>query len=549
MLPNPHRKLPARISPALLLSFWLAVSAGMAQEVSWARRGPECNLRGSTETLSCGGMGTYTFGSTRELIGGPEGCETLASAEDDPLLVVDSERDASDADRDACLDCDAEGRIFHKKVAAIDWGQGNHGEWVRKSFVMMGAPAPKFYYLDDPGLTTTQALPGATDLHVLEQLCRVVEAEVPHKLLNLSFGRLLETEPCSGGDSIRCEIHRVLEYLRSDLGVLVLAAAGNHDELLFPASDPSTLAVGGLDLNLHWPTGTVEPSAETPSGYDALLPGAGLIIPIQASWGQTYWSLPAGSSFANSVLTAWLSKWDDAHPGSIDQLIADDPLLVSMSIGPDGFYLTADGVPYLNSRFDEIDDLFYRAVGLDPETVNATGGIPYDYPLEMTAEPLDLTLPTSRPRVTHDTNQPTPGSGPCIPCRLRRRSLRSVSGNPVVEVKVYTRPAVAGISVLDVYLAAGEEIYGLDADETDNGYERLIAALDFGSKTSVPVFEIPEELLDGRPLSLIVAYTRDADQIDFWDAVPLLQHLDERRPIFSSGFENQLTFWADPSEG
>ena len=518
-------------------------------QVPWERVEPGCATR-AAEQLACGALGTYSFGSSRASSPRGAACDPLASGNDVPL-ALDRDRDSPDGIRGQqsvreTAATRATRGIWTElgAVATVDWDQGTHGAWV---WVVLDSATnyrvfPDFYFLDHPTVPSIQAVPGASDFHVLEQLCRLIATDPVPPVLNLSFGRMLDEAPCASGDSIPCEISRALAHLRNDRGVTVLAAAGNHGELLFPASDGSTFAVGSLDLETFWPSGNTTPSSNTPSGYDALMPGHGLVRvnhPDLDGSSVRNALVPPGSSFATAFLSGWLWIWEDASPGALARLRADDPALLSIAVGPDGFYLAADGVPYLDSRFDSTDTVLRIAVGLEPEAFEdeVYSG---SYQFALSASPLSLVLPSGRPHLTLDTNLPTPGSEPCVPCRLRRRGGRAPAGTIPVVIEVGTRSPADGGTIEEVYLQLGDDLYGLEGA----GYASFVAGIEVGDDVTLDL-DLPETLLDGRPVSLVVVFARDVDQEEFWDAIPLALHLDTRELLFGSTFEGGLVWWSN----
>ncbi len=538
---------------AVLASFALPVGAQVdgflslfegprAAAVSWERSPPGCSGR-SVEQLACGALGTYTFGAERAALGDlrAPGCAPLAAGVSVPL-VLDRDRDSPEAPGGrACSGCRNTLWSHYDDIATLDWDEGSHAVWI---WTVMDAVTdykvlPYYFFLDHPTLQVTQSMPGVSDFHVLEQLCQVAELEAAPPLMNLSFGRLLDAEPCVAGDSITCEVSRVLAHLHNDRGMLILAAAGNHGELLFPASDPSTIAVGNLDLRRFWPTGNVAPEDATPAGYDALFPGHGLIRETLEEFeeeGVVNLVIPPGSSFATAFLSGWLFEWENAHPGALATLRADDPDLISIALGPGDFFLAADGVPYMDSNFEHIDRVLRVAIGLDRAPFDAET---YDggYALAL-SEPLAITLPPARPQLTLASNQPTPGSEPCVPCRMRRRASRASGGILEMVLEVGTRAPAAGGVLEDVYLQLGDELYGLLGEN----YGAFVAGMQSGDDTTLDL-DVPAELLDGRPAALVAVFERTSDEELFWDSIPLTVHLDQRDALFASNFEGGLVFW------
>ena len=149
-----------------------------------------------------------------------------------------------------------------------------------------------------------------TDFHVLGALCRVVDAVHDGRMpvpaaVNMSFGRVRastdDSESCASG-GVDCEVRRVLGALRTE-GVSLVAAAGNHDELLFPASAPETIAVGRLDY-LHSDGDSLW---DSPTAADALVPGSHLCL-------SSAFAAPGGSSYSAALMTGLLAELLESHP-------------------------------------------------------------------------------------------------------------------------------------------------------------------------------------------------------------------------------------------
>jgi len=199
-------------------------------------------------------------------------------------------------------------------AASIDW-QSSHGASVSAVIQSLAGPdiSVLSFYLDDPALQ-----PLGTDIgdqHLLATLCAVVEkveAEGNENLLTLglSLGRASEpTDPDDGEQcfaNLGCEIRSVLQHLRA-LGVTIAAAAGNYQQLLFPALLEETLAVGQFDVSGYLLTGIEDKTWESPPELDVLVPGHGLCIGNSTA--------PSGSSLSTAFIVGGLAQLMDRIPG------------------------------------------------------------------------------------------------------------------------------------------------------------------------------------------------------------------------------------------
>jgi len=177
-----------------------------------------------------------------------------------------------------------------------------------------------FFPLDED--LTHLGVAGASDVHVLFQLCDVLEyiQEYPDNKplsVNMSFGRLANDDlgPCDPNQSpaLSCQIRAALDILSGE-GVALAASSGNHGEVMFPADYDKVISAGRLDLHRYDGSnhpGVWQNSPET----SAFFPGDGMQL---EDVDKPPLFLPSGSSFSAAAFTAGLVSALES-----DQLIGD----------------------------------------------------------------------------------------------------------------------------------------------------------------------------------------------------------------------------------
>lgn len=341
-------------------------------------------------------------------------------------------------------------------VAVVDWDDW-HGWSVGQTILQAagGFARVALFPLNDPYLTTEFG-DRITDVHVLRQLCRIAEvvedpAVIPPVAVNLSFGRLARPwDSVDGecdGSTLPCQIVRVLEHLTTPAGPgsgsddesgdemaggespeatrrggagipLVVGAAGNHRELLFPASSRPVVATGNLDLPVFQGLGRPLPAWETPLGVQALFPGYGVCLQYEVGRGQwAAWPVPPGSSYATAMMTGWVTP--SLVTGQLDPSTARFWGPMAHCRGRRcSLVATADGRPLPRANgaaqrmmMDALDER--ESCGQAP-----SGGVEATRAL---GDPLPLSaLPRlSFPAVSPDLQRPAPEPLSCIPCGER----------------------------------------------------------------------------------------------------------------------------------
>jgi hypothetical protein len=274
----------------------------------------------------------------------------------------------------------------------------------------------QLYDLTQAGVLSTW-VPSVSDLHVLYQLCAIAtttsapSADRP-LAVNLSFGRrqAAEAHCAAGTPSLGCAVRQVLHHLAGK-GILPIAAAGNHREMLFPASaSPDVVSAGALDLADYQARQEARPSSQTPPASQALLLGYGVYLSTPADKdGPPYWSAPPGSSYAAAVLTGWLGG-TLAHGGRLPDTDQPQGSRFTPLVTATGFALAFGGIEIPGSEIEGPGTLLGRALGQIPLApapearvlLKLNGFAPSMPPL---------------PILYADTgNGPQPGVDPCVPC-------------------------------------------------------------------------------------------------------------------------------------
>jgi hypothetical protein len=366
--------------------------------------------------------------------------EALAGAED-------RRKDAADgvpcADRSCFAAVGAAGlELLHgipaPWAAVIDW-DAPHGWSVGWTLSAIASPSPAapalplvLLPLEDSVLGQFSSR-GATDVHVLARLCQILEAidlggVEPPRVINMSFGRRQRSgDPrdalsCDRG-TLACQIAVTLDQItvarggdRQSPRSIAVAAAGNDRVALFPASLPSVIPAGSLQLAGFRRSGKSAPSWETPSygsRAQALMPGYGLCLRKSAA--ETGWPAPPGTSYAAAVFSGWIAAVLAAEP-------VERPL-AALPWAPRQSCLTGAGCTYrlahgsrLYASNPRVDALMSDAFSAEScgAAVRAAGSI-----LTFGLAPASgAELPTeSFLDLFPLFKNPTPPSSPCVSCR------------------------------------------------------------------------------------------------------------------------------------
>jgi hypothetical protein len=463
------------------------------------------------QTLACGGMGSFAFGTSSLHYHGP--CTAVGASEVPAVIPVEPAPPLP-----AAFPCAGGRCLGHKSdrpwVAILDW-PSEHG-WSVAATIQEASGQQldvELYDLTAAGGLATW-VPSVSDLHVLVQLCALEERSPADRplLVNLSFGRHRSQAAgaeCGGGPSLGCAVSQVLSHLASE-GVLPVAAAGNHRELLFPASTPDVISAGALDLAAYSLDRTARPSAQTPASAQALLPGYGLYLSLPPVGGvETYWPAPPGSSYAAAFFTGWLGatlagggKLPDRPQPAAGQWI---PLATANG----GFALGLGGIPLPGSDLGGAGTLLGRALG----GISSPGAQPISATLRLTgfADP----MPPLSVLYADAGNGPQPGVDPCVPCHGNRQE----EGMAYPGALLVDLTASGGLPVQmrprSLWLRVGGAFYGFD-----RSYDaRLLATLAAGNLTSLALTGVGGILPAGRQPSLVFVVT--VGSTDYWHEVPI----------------------------
>jgi hypothetical protein len=299
----------------------------------------------------------------------------------------------------------------------------------------------------------------------------------------------------------------VLSYLQGKEGILAVAAAGNHHEMLFPALLPGVISAGALDLTWLGETGKPRASAQTPPGTRALVLGYGLYLSGDSGDTSPVWPAPPGSSYAAALFTGWLGGTLTGQDAPV-ALKGDRWTPVPTAAG---LALALDGVPVPGSELAAPARLFERALG-DVPTFGEKGSQAV-LRLDGPAPPLpELSL------LHADAgNGPQPGVNPCVPCRGIGEGLESSA--PILVDLSYSSPLPTGADLIAVFLRVGGELYAFDRSRDPD----LLAEMAAGQVEELVLDEAGGVLEPGEQPSLVLVV--NVGGTAYWHEVPLNLHL------------------------
>jgi hypothetical protein len=459
-------------------SCWLAIVLGGASaaaptpgSVAWIELTPGCPVAPGSVTggageqprvVACGGAGSFVFGKPGLRYSGD--CPTVdGGTEIPPRIPVEPpprSLESFPCSGGSCLGR-SPGRPW---VAILDWPTA-HG-WSVGATVREASDQRvdvELYDLTAAG-SLGQWVPSVSDLHVLVQLCALEEAVRAHPgdrplAVNMSFGRRVEGTGCAAsGPSLGCSVSRVLSHLAVEEGIFAVAAAGNHHELLFPASSPGVISAGALDLTYLQQARTVRASTQTPLAAEALMLGYGIYLsaPSTADGGDGYWPAPPGSSYASALLAGWLGGTLAGGGKPTASPLREGARWAPVTTA-DGLALALDGVPLPGSELTGPRLLLDRAMGVVPVPLQAIGSV----------ATLQLTGPAPPPPgrsllYADDGTGPQPGIDPCLPCRGG-----GSGGSPGAPETVIVDLSSSGglppqMALVAVFLRVGKAAYAFD---------------------------------------------------------------------------------------
>lgn len=518
----------------LMLCWIVIVIAGTAARaaaapvapVAWLHLAPECSPTEITtgdgeepRIVRCGGAGTFAFGRTG-LRYPPGKCSPLEVGSETPPIVPDELTPRLPP----AFPC-SQGSCFHHTpgnpwVAVVDW-RTEHGWSVAATLQEASDQQVEvlLYDLNDVG-TIANLVPSVSDLHVLVQLCALEETVQKHPLdlplaVNMSFGRRAMGAPCaSSGTSLGCSVSHVLSHLAAE-GVLPVAAAGNHHEMLFPATSPDVVSAGALDLAYFQQTGGIRPSTQTPSNAAALMLGYG--IHLSAGDKDSTWPAPPGNSYAAALFTGWLSgtlAGGGQLPGPLPP--PGSRWTPAVTAAPaNGLVLTLNGAPLAGSGLAGPRRLLDRALAA------SASAPPVDATLHLTgsAQPMP-----KDPVIYADSGTgPQPGVCPCVPCGGGGNGGNggygqqgATEGSDTVILDLSSSVGLPSqIDLLGVFLRVGTAVYSFDRSRDP----ALLAAIAAGGVRGLALTGIGGILHPGEQPSLVLAVNVGGPA--YWHEVPI----------------------------
>lgn len=489
-------------------------------QVAWFHLPPDCPASpqeispGGQEVprlVACGGVGSFVIG--RPGLGYDGKCDPVISTETPARIPFEPPPRTGDAfpcPGGSCL-----GRSGRPWVAILDW-PAEHG-WSVAATVREAADQRvdvELYDLTAAG-SLEQWAPSVSDLHVLVQLCAVAEAVKAHPgdrplALNMSFGRRAAGVCGTSELSLGCSVSRVLSHL-AEKGIVTVAAAGNHHELLFPASSPGVVSAGALDLAyLQYAQGP-RASTQTPLEAEALMLGYGIYLRgLPAAGEDSYWPAPPGSSYAAAVLAGWLGGTLAGGATLPAPPLREGARWTPMATAK-GLALALDGVPLPGSELTGPRLLLDRAMGSLPAALKPQGE---DATLRLTGPA--PTLPERSVLYADDGNSPQPGVRPCLPCigEGSPEGTPESAGKVLVDLS-FSSALPSQMELVAVFLRVGRAVYAFDGSRDP----ALLAAIAAGQLESLAFSEVGDIFLPGEQPSLHLVI--NIGGLAYWHEVPL----------------------------
>ncbi len=525
--------IPSPLATAFImgcLAILLSVPTAHAADgkIHWKRlSGPPC---GSEIVISCGEVGQFIFSSTpfdpfqQQTVShglNKASCQSpmVLSQGASPVGLYGSRsqggQQAMPCDQGSCLTENA----LDADVLVVDW-RNAHGwsvagviDTVLDQSADVKAESLKVGLLDLEDSGFDLGYDGVGDPEVIAQLCKI--AELPESQLpitvNMSFGRKSHVSRCDSEHSLECEIDRILHHLRDDLGVILVAAAGNHGNMLFPADSGAVLSAGSIEIASMRHRSTVKPAAQTPVNSNVLVPGYGLFLRV----GSSIWSAPPGSSYAAALATGWLTTSIGGSFATWSRLANADThtRIYPARIYPGPFYLEIDGEALPGSTSAAADELLKTSLGWRPESCPA---LEYRALHQLTVSSPAPTLPS----LTFDDLQslashPCPESRPCVPCHdlpgdpdgnpLMTAATKATGFEDSDDAGVPSPPSppisppilidlteshgidTKAYDLMGIYLQVGDNVYSF----SDSNNSRLLEDLELGKVSSLEITNPP----------------------------------------------------------
>lgn len=504
-----------------LLGLLAATAPALATDVvSWYRFDgcdPSTSAFASQQTptsFACGPLGVYYLGDQGLTYN--SSCLHQVRGEEAPALYLSQHNPRFMPSAGKWFPC-RQGNCFGRRnqpwAAIVDWNQG-HGWSVAGTLrAVAGSGLDLVLYPLDPGGSTFDSQ-GASDLDVLAQLCAVAEyvdqyPDDPPLVVNMSFGRIYDSGVSSlfrsrGQVALQDEIHTVLRHLQSQLGIHLVAAAGNHARLLFPASDPYVMAVGGMDVEEYVDAGTVSKAQQAPSAAKALLPAYGLYL--KEGTASTYWPVPPGSSYASAFASGWLGGF------MADQSLRPSNISLTPSSTLEPVKVSTDYLLILDSQILAGSDLAGAAELAGPalEHVSTVCKATTSTTVTTSASSVTPSLPTSSSAdLAGINNLPLPNMEPCVPCHGHQDTYGLLIKLPE------SMGLPTGLQLDALYLRVGSSYFEITDSSVISDFEDgLIDELLITGVGSIP---------SGANIELVYELSLTSYG-SFWDSTPVHMH-------------------------
>ncbi len=546
----------SRIATLFLIALAFQASGAFGAEISWVLYEPDCGTPPpGALRIEAGKHGVFYFDAEPSPACPPPaafGSELVPvypePASPPPTLPCNAGLGGESDDGSDPNDCSTPfDKVNGPWIAVIDWNNW-HGHSV--SWTVAASTHPAIETVLFPLRQTFPECPGITDVDVLARLAEIAQkvdnGAPPLLAINMSFGRFPEADDPVDRDcepnTLSCQISQLLAHLVQPLAddppdIAAVAAAGNHREILFPASLEHVVPAGSLDLAAFVATDgdTAEASWETPAvpidSALALMPGSALCLPLGFG-GPPGWPAPPGTSYATAVFSGWVAEAIYHQPDRVRRRLLDplwQPHLDCSGGGACEVELAHGGRTFKTPGGDA-DELVHEALFGKPAACGQGSGqqLTIDTEMSTTVSPFNH---DSLVRLVATTHQPAPAPDPCVPCALPSPFGGPENGVADRRVMTETTPVELEIDLhaswrlpkdlelLALFVRFGEEVQAVALDEQDledlaNGD---VAYLNI--KGTLKQVHDP----DVQPSLMSVQRSTDSDDLEelFWDSTPL----------------------------
>ncbi|MEM1178114.1 MAG: hypothetical protein AAGM22_07215 [Acidobacteriota bacterium] len=532
--------LTIRLALPLLFLVLACPPIAEAEDISWVRYHHDSCTPARGEVIECGDLGSFLL--DRDPLQSPgafphaeKGCAPVDGGVGTPRRYpVKNRRDGLSAapydgpcSDGSCLTALDRVAPDEPWIAVVDWNHW-HGWSVSATILQAAAEAIPvvLFPLDGDGGH------GDSDVEVLRELCRIAESVddlglEPPLVVNLSFGRL------PGGSSLTHGLDAVLNHIATrtdDAGrsPMLIAAAGNHQELLYPASHSAVYATASIDLQAYgWAEGWVpswESPPETAEGL-SVFPSSGICLNLPNGGG---WIAPPGSSYSAAYFTGTVAPLIIDDPGLPASLGGEGQTAASLGVLPEGLIESVVGPAVANcGTFDPPDAALYLSLGLGPASA---GSAP--------STPTSLAVKVQQSEGFH----PTPEPDPCVPCVAHELTQGNGGGGnrwaKAHRTAGRTAPAEAIDAATVINLSKASlslddldfELVALELRVVDDYYPLLASPEDLAAIASGQVgalripglFQLEGFFESQASLIFVLRDPLDPDAAPFWSASPLL---------------------------